>query len=38
VRLFGKFHFVRATPSTGNDRDKIRCKHYHTKEKKQKKF
>jgi hypothetical protein len=23
--LFGKFHFVRATPSTGNNKDTIRC-------------
>jgi hypothetical protein len=25
VRLFGKFHFVRATPSTGNNKDTISC-------------
>jgi hypothetical protein len=25
LRLFGKFHFVRATPSTGNNKDTISC-------------
>jgi hypothetical protein len=34
VRVFGKFHFFKATPSTLNDRHTIVCEHYHTKEKK----
>jgi hypothetical protein len=33
VRLFGKFHFVRATQRTGTNQAIIICKHCHTKEK-----
>jgi hypothetical protein len=36
TRLSGKFHLVRATPSTGTDQDTVIWKYYHTKRTQQK--
>jgi hypothetical protein len=38
ARLFGKFHFVSATPGTGRSLGTVICEHYDAEEKKANKF